>query len=184
MAQLNPAHWEMILTVPQQFVNDPEIKLGINAGGGGRVGEKYPDNSWEYALTDTDGNVIYEGTDLHSRGFAASHLQMAGTLLSVLSAYAEGELIPYCENGRDGTVCTCNPDDKRDNDPDCVALWSDGDRKVTGPAANFIAENGERLGIAAFDIGIATGDNTDHEHTRAEIRRWKQEHVHIPALHS
>lgn len=99
---------------------------------------------WAYSVGTGpwDADVVYQGDHLHApvlhRQQPDAAVNAATTLLSFLSAYAEGEL---------RTV----PDDI-DGFGTRAELYYDGDVIATGDAAEFIHENGERFGLTAYDI--------------------------------
>lgn len=64
------------------------ITIGIDAVGGGTVGKAYADNDWYFEVRQ-NGEIVCEGSDLHSGGVPKTHRDMVAALLDFLENDAE-----------------------------------------------------------------------------------------------
>ena len=75
---------EAVWTLGALTVDDPPLRLGISALGGGTVGHRYRDNGWIYGLW--HGDQLYRcGADLRSGGTGHTHQEMAVLLAEHLT---------------------------------------------------------------------------------------------------
>lgn len=128
---------DTVFEVPEQSLNDKRVFIGLTNLG--------PDSKhdgarqWAYSVGrgPWDDDVRYQGEDLHGPVSAGPDGypdagKMAASLMSFLSAYAEG----YMQGSSTETS----------------VLYYDDEPVATGDAAWFISENGERFGIASADL--------------------------------